>query len=166
MKKIFFLLFTSLVLFISCKKDDKCTFTEPNTSAPTQERDSLRSYLRNNSLAAQEHTSGVFYNITSQGTGVNPGICSNVQTKYTGSFIPSGVIFDKTSPNSPGMSFTLGQVIDGWKTTLPLLKSGGTITLYIPPSMAYGSRNYPNDTNIAIPANSYLKFEVELVSVQ
>lgn len=161
MKKIFFILFTGSVVLISCKKDDKCRFTEPKTSATTQERDSLRSYLRNNNLTAQEHTSGVFYNIKVAGTGMNPGICSNVQAKYIGSFIPSGVIFEQTSANTPAVGFALGEVIDGWKTTLPLIKSGGQITLYIPPSMAYGDRAWRS-----IPANSYLKFEVELVNVQ
>lgn len=167
MKKIFFLLVMALPVFLSsCKKEDKCPFSESSASATAAERTYLQNYLSTNNITAQEHASGVFYNITLAGSGSSPAICSYVTAKYTGSFIPGGAIFDFTPAGSPGSNFALGEVIVGWQKGLPLLKTGGKITLYIPPSLAYGSSNYPNDSNIRIPANSYLKFEIELVSVQ
>ncbi len=167
MKKVFFLLMMAMpALLISCKKEDKCPFTESSVSASAAERTYLQNYLSTNNITAQEHASGVFYNISLAGTGSNPSICSYVTAKYTGSFIPGGAIFDFTPAGSPGSNFALGEVIVGWQKGVPLLKTGGKITLYIPPSLAYGSYNYPNDTNIRIPANSYLKFEIELVAVQ
>jgi FKBP-type peptidyl-prolyl cis-trans isomerase len=48
----------------------------------------------------------------------------------------------------------------GWQYGLPLIKPGGKILLYLPPSLGYGSS--PVGT---IPANSVLIFEVQLVSV-
>ena len=43
---------------------------------------------------------------------------------------------------------------------IPMIKPGGKIKLYCPPSLAYG-----NQANGTIPANSILIFEVELVGV-
>jgi FKBP-type peptidyl-prolyl cis-trans isomerase FkpA len=54
----------------------------------------------------------------------------------------------------------LGQLIVGWQKGLPLISSGGKITLYIPPSLGYGSAAAGS-----IPANSILIFDIELISV-
>ncbi len=113
-----------------------------------------------------EHASGVFYTITTQGTGTKPDICSNITVKYSGSLIPSGTVFDATQPSSAGVNFALGGLIVGWQQVLPLLNAGGKITLYIPPSLGYGQNNVRDQNqNIVIPGNSYLKFEIELLNV-
>lgn len=167
MKQIFSLSVAIFILFTSCKKQDRCPFTDSGVSASTTERAYLQNYLSTNSIAAIEHTSGVFYNIVLPGTGANPSICSTITCKYTGSLIPSGTIFDATAAGSSGINFTLGELITGWQKVLPLLKSGGKITLFIPPSLGYGQQNKrDNNGNIIIPGNSYLKFEIELVNVQ
>jgi len=166
MKKMLTLLVAIPLLFISCKKDDRCPYSESGASASTAERTYLANYLAANSLVAVEHTSGVYYNISVPGTGNSPSICSNVTAKYTGSLIPSGNVFDSTPAGSAGISFTLGQLIVGWQKVLPLIKRGGKITLYIPPSLGYGNQDISNQGNVIIPANSHLKFEIELVNVQ
>jgi len=169
MKKMLTLLVAIPLLFISCKKEDRCPYSESGASASTAERTYLANYLAANSLVAVEHTSGVYYNISEPGTGNSPSICSNITAKYTGSLIPGGNIFDSTPAGSAGANFTLGEVIVGWQKMLPLLKRGGKITLYIPPSLAYGNRDVTDrqqPPNVIIPANSYLKFEIELVNVQ
>lgn len=169
MKKVFFILMMAVpVLLSSCKKEDKCIYSDSIVSASAAERAYLQSYLSVNSLTAQEHASGVFYNISLAGTGSSPDICSYVTAKYTGSFIPGGAIFDATPAGSPGTNFALGQVIAGWQKAMPLLKAGGKITLYIPPSLAYGDKDRLNQQTgaVIIPANSYLKFDIELVAVE
>jgi FKBP-type peptidyl-prolyl cis-trans isomerase FkpA len=61
----------------------------------------------------------------------------------------------------------LGQLIIGWQKGLPLIKSGGSITLFIPPSLGYGNQDIRNSSGaVIIPANSNLKFTIDLVSVQ
>lgn len=168
MKHIFILFLAIPLLFTACKKDDRCPYTQSAAAAPAAERDYLREYLQSNNIVATEHTSsGVFYTVTTQGTGAMPDICSNITVKYTGSIIPSGNVFDGTSASSPGVSFALGGLIEGWKKVLPLLNNGGKITLYIPPSLGYGQNNVrdPQTQQIVIPGGSYLKFDIELLNV-
>lgn len=54
-----------------------------------------------------------------------------------------------------------GKVIVGWDQGLVGMKVGGTRTLIIPPSLAYGVQGQPP----SIPANATLYFEITLVSI-
>ena len=166
MKNVFVLLIAATVLTLSCKKNDSCAYTESPLSATDAERTYLQNYISTNSITALEHASGVFYTIGNPGTGTNPSICSSITVKYTGTLIPSGAQFD-ASTSASGVTFSLGQLIVGWQKVLPVLKNGGSITLFIPPSLGYGQQNVRNAAgNIVIPGNSYLKFTIELLNVQ
>jgi FKBP-type peptidyl-prolyl cis-trans isomerase FkpA len=166
MKNVFLLLCAVLLLSVSCKKNEGCAYTDSTTSASAAERAYLQNYVTTNSLAAVEHASGVFYTVTNPGTGTNPSICSNITVKYAGTLIPTGTQFD-ASTSATGVNFALGQLIVGWQKVLPVLKSGGVITLYVPPSLGYGQQNVRDGAgNIVIPGNSYLKFTIELLNVQ
>jgi FKBP-type peptidyl-prolyl cis-trans isomerase FkpA len=101
--------------------------------------------------------------ISNQGTGASPTICSRVVVRYNGSLIPSGTVFDASSSD---VSFLLSQLIVGWQKGLSVLKAGGRITLYVPPTLGYGQANYPPNGPVVIPGGSYLKFDIELVGVQ
>jgi FKBP-type peptidyl-prolyl cis-trans isomerase FkpA len=72
--------------------------------------------------------------------------------------LTNGTQFDA---NTTGTSFALGQLIVGWQKGIPLSKKGGTINLYIPPSLGYG----PNQAGI-IPPNSNLVFTIQLMDFQ
>ncbi|MEO7264729.1 MAG: FKBP-type peptidyl-prolyl cis-trans isomerase [Ferruginibacter sp.] len=156
----------SILFFAACKKNtSKCEFTESAASASQTERTNIENYLAANSLAAFQHTSGVFYNITTAGTGAKPNVCSVIRVKYSG-YLFNGTLFDfYTQPS--GISFVLGQLIVGWQKGLPEVAAGGSIILYIPPSLGYGAVDKRDaNGNIVIPANSYLKFVIELMDVQ
>ncbi len=73
-----------------------------------------------------------------------------------------GPVFDTTTGRGP-FSFTLGtnEVIPGWDQGIVGMQVGGIRRLVIPPSLAYGSVR-----NSAVPPNSTLIFEVELLSIQ
>ncbi|MCC7007399.1 MAG: FKBP-type peptidyl-prolyl cis-trans isomerase [Acidobacteria bacterium] len=73
-----------------------------------------------------------------------------------------GAIFDTSSGRTPyAFTLGLGEVITGWDDGLEGIRVGGTRRLVLPPSKAYG------DTRSgAIPPNSTLIFEVELVAIQ
>jgi FKBP-type peptidyl-prolyl cis-trans isomerase FkpA len=151
-------------LFVSCKKvTPTCGYTTSNAVAPTAEVNTLQSYITASHPTAIQHLSGVFYEITSPGTGATPEVCSNVTVKYTGT-LTNGSQFDQ---NLTGYTNTLGGLILGWQRALPLIKAGGSITLYIPPSLGYGSQDIRNSSGvIVIPANSILIFTIQLVAVQ
>lgn len=102
--------------------------------------------------------SGAYYFDMVRGTGPAANIDRRVSLKYV-VFLPSGVAVE--SQKSP-VSITLGpNVIRGWRDALPGMRVGGVRRLILPPALAYGRAAYG-----AIPANSTLVFEVELLGVQ
>ncbi len=159
MKKIATLFLFSLLFVASCSKDDDkpCGYAESTIVAPQSEINAVQAYLGTNGIAATQHPSGLFYVIETPGAGATAGLCNNVSVKYVGK-LTNGTIFDQTT-GSPA-TFVLGQLIVGWQKGLPLIKPGGKIKLYIPPSLGYGAT-----ANGPIPANSILIFEMELVAV-
>ena len=86
-----------------------------------------------------------------------------VNVNYTGK-LTNGNVFDSSlNPGRSPFRFTVGagQVIKGWDDGLIGMKVGGKRKLTIPPSMGYGNRNMG-----AIPANSTLIFEIDLLSIE
>lgn len=165
MKKQFFSIVAAVFILSSCikKNGNECTYQDQNIVAPASEISNLQAWINSNAPTATQHSSGIFYQITNPGTGATPGVCSGVTVKYTGTLL-NGSQFDQ---NLTGFSSLLGQLILGWQKGLPLIKAGGSMTLYIPPSLGYGSQDVRNNSGaIIIPANSNLKFTIELTSVQ
>ncbi len=162
MKNILWLTLFILIIFFSCsKKDETCNKNDSPVTAPPGEIANVQTYLTTNNIVATQHSSGFFYKITLQGTGKPiTNLCSRVSVKYAGR-LTNGTYFDPTTPGTmSSATFTLGDVIIGWQKGVPLISSGGKISLYIPPSLAYG-----NAAVGSIPANSILIFDIELVSV-
>ncbi len=161
MKKMFLILLATVEIVSSCSKnkDVQCTSVPPATVAPAAEITYLQNYITANNITAVQQPNGVFYTLSTQGTGKSPNVCSSVTVKYQGYVLGNGTAFDST-PSGQTTSFTLDGLIAGWQLVLPLVKAGGTVTLYIPPSLGYGAR-----VSGSIPANSYLKFNIDLVDV-
>ena len=124
------------------------------------------SCLKNNDDAgcpyteAVRHPSGFFYQIVESGTGTDTvDLCSQILITYKG-MLRNGTVFDK----GDNVIFVLGSLIEGWKKGIPLLKKGGSIKLFIPPTLGYGSEDLRDNTNqVVIPANSMLIFDVKLL---
>jgi FKBP-type peptidyl-prolyl cis-trans isomerase FkpA len=167
MKRLLTASVITLFIFSSClKKDSKCGYSDSTVIAPDVEKlalsDSLNAY---NITDATLHASGFYYTIVNPGTGpAVSNLCSNITVTYKGGFF-NGKIFDSTKTGETA-SFPLGGVITGWQKGIPLVKAGGEINLYIPPSLGYGSRNFPSDQSVVIPKNSYLVFKVHVVDIQ
>ena len=149
---------------ISCSKNDQaCNLPDSTIVASAAETANVETYLTNAGITgAIKHSSGFYYKITQTGTGAAiVNLCSVVSVKYAGK-LTNGTYFDPTTPGTTSSaSFRLGDVIVGWQKGLPLISAGGKITLYIPPSLGYGSAAVG-----PIPANSILIFDIELVGVQ
>ena len=151
----------STLVFAGCKKDDDCKAEAPSTVASAEERAYIQNYLVANNITASEKN-GMFYTISAQGNGTSPNLCSTITVDYVGKLMNAttdGAQFDASQPNQPLVT-SLNNLIAGWQVVFPLLKAGGTATLYIPPSLGYGNRAQPG-----LPANSYLKFVITLRAV-
>lgn len=168
MKNIFFAFIGTLLLtsFAGCLKDpeeQKCEYDPCVFKAPAAEVQAVRDYLAANNLTATEHCSGLFYTIENAGTGRTPEACSFVFANYKG-MLTDGSVFDQSTQP---IGFSLGGVIQGWTNGLPLIKEGGRIILYVPPSLGYGSQDRRNGQGIVvIPGNSIMIFEVDLVGIR
>ena len=147
------LLLMTVMLALSCKKKDSCP--QVSITAPASEVSTLRAYLQTNNINATEDPRGFFYTIDVTGTGDKPTSCSNVTVNYVGK-LTNGSTFESAN----NVSFNLGGLIAGWQEGIPLVAQGGTITLYLPPSLAYGSQQ-----NGSIPPNSNLIFKIDLTAV-
>ena len=96
------------------------------------------------------------------GQGVEAKEGNVITVNYTG-LLENGTQFDSSlSPGRDPLVITLGagQVIQGWDEGIPGMKVGGKRRLTIPPHLGYG-----NQAVGAIPANSTLIFEVDLLGV-
>lgn len=167
MKKLPILFLAATIAFAACKKETaKCIYSSPTAVAPVAEADSIQRYLTANGLSATRDASGIFYNVSPVGAGATPEVCSYLSVQYEGTLF-NGTRFDGTT-GAETAQFTLGGTIVGWQRAIPFVKPGGSITFYIPPSLGYGAqeRRDPISNLVIIPANSYLKFTVSLISVQ
>jgi len=164
-RKLFGLIIVILSFIqLSCiKANQGCIYNPCQYVAPASEIQAVSSYLSSHGLTATQHCSGMFYSITNPGSAKSPDGCSLVRLTYSGR-LTTGAVFD--SQGNP-VSIDLNRVILGWRSGLPLIKEGGFITLYIPPSLGYGSQEVKDASgNVVIPANSMLIFEISLTSVQ
>jgi peptidylprolyl isomerase len=108
--------------------------------------------------------SGLRYIIQRPGTGAKPQAGKTVRVAYTGKLL-SGTVFDASDIQGRPLEFQAGtgRVIPGWDETVMDMKVGEKRLVVIPPELAYGDRNIGNG---AIPPNSFLVFEMELVGIR
>lgn len=157
------ILFSFCVFLSSCAKtsDPGCTYTVSTVVVPGSELTSLQAWVNANRPAATLDPGGFYYEINAAGTGtVTPEVCSAVTVKYTG-YLTNGTKFTSTNEETIPSTFNLGALIVGWQRGLPLIKAGGAINLYLPPTLAYGANAVGT-----VPANSILLFTIQLSAVQ
>ena len=144
----------SFLLFMSgsCLKDSAC-----KNKSVDSERSAILTYASANGITATEHSSGVFYQVITPGSGATPSTTSTVTVRYIGKRLDGQIFDDHTSTDAV---FKLGDVILGWQKGLPLIQKGGSIKLIIPSSLGYGCTGFGS-----VPANTILYFEISLINV-
>ncbi len=114
-----------------------------------------------NKPGVQTTASGLQYKIIKEGTGAIPTEKSKLTAHYKG-MLTDGKVFDSSYDRNQPFELTMGGVIAGWQEALKLMKAGSKWELYIPSNLAYGEQGAPP----AIPPNSVLVFELELLKVE
>ncbi|WP_035647902.1 FKBP-type peptidyl-prolyl cis-trans isomerase [Flavobacterium sp. ASV13] len=145
-----------LTLFISCTSTEEKPTAPPKDYTVENEKE-ITDYIAKNNLTATKSSTGLYYIINEPGTGEQPTAASRVTVAYKGYFT-NGNIFDQS--NASGLTFSLSDVIKGWREGITYFKEGGSGTLLIPSHLAYGSSARPG-----IPAGSVLLFDVKLIAV-
>ena len=104
-------------------------------------------------------SSGLQYEVLREGDGASPEAGQQVQVHYRGT-LTDGTEFDASYGGDPA-SFSLDGVITGFAEAIMLMKVGGHVRAYLPGDLAYGEEGRP-----AIPPNSVLIFEIELLGIE
>ena len=103
---------------------------------------------------------GLQYKVLTAGDGAKPGLNDQVTVNYEGRLV-DGTVFDSSYKRGQPATFGVNAVIPGWTEALQLMPVGSTWELYIPASLAYGTRGVPG----VIGPNEVLIFKVELLSI-
>ncbi len=98
-----------------------------------------------------------------KGDGAIAQTGDTVSVHYTG-WLMNGKKFDSSLDRKKPFQFEIGagRVIKGWEQGVAGMQVGGKRQLIIPAELAYGSREVGGGL---IPANSTLKFDIELLSI-
>jgi peptidylprolyl isomerase len=127
-------------------------------------RDADIALIRQTYPAAQQTASGVYYVIQKEGAGAKPAKGGMVSVTYKLSFL-SGEVLDSSDIHGGPLEFQAGtgRMIRGFDEAVLDMKLREKRLIVVPPELAYGDKDAGAG---AIPANSFLVFELELVKIQ
>jgi FKBP-type peptidyl-prolyl cis-trans isomerase FklB len=103
--------------------------------------------------------SGIQYRIIDEGEGARPTMESTVKVHYRGSKL-NGLEFDSSFARGVPEEFPVNSVLKGWQEVLPLMKTGATWQVFVPPELAFGPRGNP-----PVGPNEALIFDLKLVEI-
>ena len=149
---------------------------EQKEKARQEEMERQEAALAKLKEGATKTESGLYYQVLQEGAGAKPENGQKVMMNYAG-YLPDGTLFDtsiksvaeeagKVNPkrNYQPFAVTVGpqaRVIPGWKEALSMMKVGDKWKIIVPPELGYGARG----AGKVIPPNSWLVFEMEMLSI-
>lgn len=143
-------------LMVSCTKKTK---EEPcvdlTVTADASDSAALANYITSKGIEATYDSRGFYYRISKAGDASRPGFCGKVVVNYAGK-LANGQQFDSGN----NASFTVSNLVSGFRYGLNLIGAGGKVTIYLPPSLGYGNDDYGT-----IAGGSILIFDVDLISI-
>ncbi len=106
--------------------------------------------------------SGVQYIVLTPGDANSPvaGPNDRVTVNYRGTLL-NGTEFDSSYARGKPAAIRPSTVIAGWREILPLMGKHAKWKVFVPPALAYGT-----SPPAAIPTNSLLVFEIEIVDIE
>ncbi|MBE8721058.1 FKBP-type peptidyl-prolyl cis-trans isomerase [Sphingobacterium pedocola] len=105
-------------------------------------------------------SSGLQYEIISQGEGDIPNMRSKIICHYKGELL-DGTIFDNSYKRNKPEAFLVYELIRGWQEALQLMPVGSIWRLYIPHQLAYGFEPLTDTSG----GNCTLIFQMELIAI-
>jgi FKBP-type peptidyl-prolyl cis-trans isomerase len=155
---VFALLAGGGVLTTACNKIEEI----PDYAAA--DATTIQKYLTDNAIiTAQKQPSGLYFiPVTTNATAPLATANQVVSILYTGKLL-NGTVFGSTAQNEDTpLSFRYGvdRVLPGLEEGLSLMHKGDKAILLIPSGLAYGA-----NSTTSIPANSIIRFEIELVDL-
>jgi|SRR5579859_2639618 len=136
----------------------------------------IDTYLKEKNITVLKTSSGLRYTITKPGKGENAKEGQTTKVNYAG-YLLNGKYFDTNIENVAKeknmyreggrylpYEVTIGRssVIQGWHEALKLMNKGAKMTVFIPSTLAYGSRARSAD----ITENSILAFDLEIIDIK
>lgn len=106
-------------------------------------------------------SSGLQYEVVKKADGAQPKPSDVVTVHYEGKLI-DGSVFDSSIQRGSPIDLPVNGVIPGWVEGLQLMHVGEKYKFYIPSDLAYGAQS----PSPAIPANSVLVFDLELIGIK
>lgn len=128
---------------------------DKNYVATEAEKSYIREYLAENDITATQHEKGFFYTIQEAGEDTKIERCYDVSVTYKcytfdGKYIDFGT--------NVAYALYAETVIVGFRLGMTTVGNGGKVTIYLPPSLAYGEKG----ADPAIGPNEYLIFEITI----
>ena len=153
MKRIHYISFLLLMGFLSI-----CSCGSVDSSGNGDEQ--IQDYILNNSINYQQSSSGLFYNITSEGTSPLTSETSFVVFDLRGQLL-DGTSVGNTFGSDADVRIDLNQnIIPGLKEALLFLGKGGRGTFILPSELAFGAGG-----NGIVPGNAPILYELEILGI-
>jgi FKBP-type peptidyl-prolyl cis-trans isomerase FkpA len=143
-----------VAVFSSCRKTVEAPF-DPTAQAKIDDQAIQDYFLLNEITDVTKDPSGLYYHIDTPGTGPHPTASSNVVVNF------KSYLLDDTPIETQSSYYLSLPLIDikAFSIGLPLIGKGGTITLYIPSALGFGTTG---SSDGSIPANTCTIYHMTL----
>ena len=133
-----------------------------NTTGPVDPTDlDFAAFLGVNLDEMSQTALGVWYKELVVGDGAEVTAGQTVTVHYEG-WLHDGTKFDSSIDRGEPATFSLNQVIVGWRDGVPGMKVGGKRKLVVPSDLAYGAQGAGNGV---VPPFATLVFDIELLGI-
>lgn len=144
------------IYFISCNKANTGGYSTCTGISVANDSSALLAFAAKDSITPVKDTSGMYYQIITQGAGLRPNGTDQITVNYVAKDLNGNVFDSSTAP----VTLPLATLILGWQYGLPKIQPGGRIKLLLPSALAYGCQG-----SSAIPPNTPLYFDITLINV-
>jgi FKBP-type peptidyl-prolyl cis-trans isomerase FkpA len=138
-----------LIFLISCS-----TYSEQEITSFDK---TIQKFMVKNSIKLTRTDSGLYFKEIKEGKGRSIRYQDSVAITYTGKLLSGKLVDIQKKP----LTFSVKDLIMGWKEALTMAKNGSEIVLIIPPNLGYGNHELEQ-----IPQNAILYYDLKVWDVK